>query len=473
VSVKPLFRDRHAAGRALGQALSSHEKRPGVVVLGMARGGVAVAAPIAQALGAPLDVFVGRKLGVPGIEEVAFGAIAEGGGAPVIDAVHRFIGLPRGVMAAVVAWERAELDRRIRRYRDGRPLPDLTGRTVIVVDDGLASGATLRAAGIAFRRFRPARLIAAVPVASAEGRREVAVGFDEVVTVATPELFTTVSDWYEDFSPVDDAQVRALVGLPPAVADPEPTSVDSERVVPIPTSESGPTTAMAGDLGGPVTGSSPPRGLVIFAHGGGSSRGSYRNRYLAGRLRMAGWATLRLDLLGDSERQADAERGEVRFDIDLITRRLLTATTWCLQQRVPGSERVVLFGASTGAAAAMGVAAALGTHVAGVVARGGRIDLADSSLSRVRAPTLLVVGGADRETWRLNRESAPKLPGPVTLRVVRGAGHTFEESGALGRVGELVTSWLVRRHRMDQVRRWLTGRRAWRSTSQVESHPAR
>ena len=425
----------------------------------MARGGVAVASPIAQALEVPLDTFVGRKLGVPGIEEVAFGAIAEGGGKPTLDAVHEFIGLTGPVVRSIVARERAEVERRIRRYRDGQSLGSLRGRTVIVVDDGLASGATLRAAGIALRRHRPALLVAAVPVASTEGMQDVATVFDEVVALATPQPFGTVSDWYLDYAPVDDARVRALLGRAPASGefDAEPPPPDVEKAVDIPTGERAPTTVMAGDLGGP-TDSQLTRGLVIIAHGGGSSRNSYRNRYLAARLRLAGWATLRLDLLGESERDADAT-GEVRFDIDRITRRLMTATRWSIDGQVPGAERIVLFGASTGAAAAMGVAAGLLTRVAGVVARAGRIDLAPESLAGVCAPTLLVVGSADRDTWRLNRECARQLGGPVTMRVVRGAGHTFEEPGALGSVGELVTTWLDRQRSLDRIRRWWPGAR--------------
>jgi len=477
----PLFRDRHAAGLALAQALiptitqslqhaaARHGNSTGPVVLGMARGGVEVAAPIARALGAPLDTFIGRKLGVPGLEEVAFGAIAEGGGAPVFDDVYGFIGLPRTVVRAVLAHEQREVARRVIRYRDGLSLPPLTGRTVIVVDDGLASGATLRAAGIALRKFKPGRLIAAVPVALVAGKQHAAATFDVVVALATPEPFGTVSDWYHEYDSVGDAAVRTLLGRRALVAGGDAShatthaetvvtisTVDAgpttEIVVAIPTGDAGPTTEMAGDLGH-AGNAKPPRGLVIFAHGGGSSRGSYRNRYLAARFRLAGWATLRVDLLGASECEADA-RGDVRFDIALITRRLLAATKWCIDTRAPGSERIVLFGASTGAAAAMGVAAELPARVAAVVARAGRIDLAREALGRVRTPTLLVVGSADDETLQRNRESASHLGGPVTLRVVPGAGHSFEEPAALGHVGELVTAFLARLHRRDRIVRW-------------------
>lgn len=481
VSVKPLFRDRHAAGLALAQRLTSVLERtpaypsadaakPDVVVLGLARGGVAVAAPIARALAAPFDTFIGRKLGVPGLEEVAFGAIAEGSVAPVLDAVHRFIGLPRTVVRSVFARELGEVARRVTIYRDGQSLPALAGRTVILVDDGLASGATLRAAGIALRRFNPAKLIAAVPVASRDGMQRVAATFDAVIAVATPEPFGTVSEWYEQYPSVSDAAVRMMLGRAPladASVDVDhrgSESTDVERLVSIPTGEAGPTTVMLGDLGHP-TNAKPPRGLVIFAHGGGSSRGSYRNRYLAARIRLAGWATLRLDLLGATESDAD-DHGDVRFDIALITRRLLTATRWCLDTHASGADRMVLFGASTGAAAAMGVAAVLDRSVAAVIARAGRIDLAREALGRVCVPTLLVVGSADHETLQRNRDCARHLGGSVTLREVPGAGHAFEESGALGEVGELATTFLDRLHRRDRLLRW------WRTLPSI-GHLAR
>ena len=452
MSVDPPFLDRHAAGLALAHALAGLANRHDVVVLGLARGGVAVAAPIAHVLAAPMDTFVCRKLGVPGIEEVAFGALAEGGRRPVLDAVHDFIGLPPAVVATIITRERSELERRVRCYRDGQALIDLTGRTVIVVDDGLASGATLRAAAAAIRRFKPARLIAAVPVASAHGARDVATTVDEVIALITPDRLGTVSDWYQAFEPVDDSSVRTLLGRSHAAASncAEPARLDVEQVVVIPSGESGPVTAITGDVGC-VAEPGTPRGLVIFAHGGGSSRGSYRNRYLAARLRHAGWATLRVDLLGACEHDADGD-GAVRFDIERITRRLLATTEWCLDQRLAGSDRIVLFGASTGAAAALGVAAALGPRVAGVVSRAGRIDLAGDHLGKVRSPTLLIVGGADHDTLRLNREHRRRVRGSVRMRVVKGAGHTFEQPGALGSVGDLVSDWLARQHQIERVR---------------------
>jgi putative phosphoribosyl transferase len=442
MSAEPLFSDRHAAGVALAASLSRWANRRDVVVLGMARGGVAVAAPVAHALSAPLDTFVCRKLGVPGIVEVAFGAIAEGCAHAVLDAVHDFIGLPSDLVASVIARERREIARRVRCYRNDQPVADVAGRTVILVDDGLSSGATLRVAALALRHRNPARLMTAVPVASRHGLRDVAAHVDDVITLEVPERLGMVSDWYREYTPVSDNCVRALLcrhgdaetrngELPPH---------DVERLVAIPTGDAEPVTAIAADLGGPAH-AGTARGLVILAHGGGSSRGSYRNRYLAARFRHAGWATLRVDLLGACERAADAG-GAVRFDIALLTRRLQAAAEWCIAQRVPGADRLVLCGASTGAAAALRAAAMLGPRVAGVVSRAGRIDLAADCLAQVRTPTLLIVGGADLDTLQRNSEYRRQLRATVTLQVVNGAGHSFEEPGALGAVGEVVTGWL-------------------------------
>ncbi len=458
MSATPLFRDRHAAGEVVAQCLASYRETPNVTVLGMARGGVVVAAPVAVALGAALEVMVARKLGVPGIEEVAFGAIAEGLRGAALDAVHGFIGIPRGVMATVIRKERRELARRVHRYRGSFPLPDLAGRTVIIVDDGLSTGATLKAAGLALRANRPARLVAAVPVATQSGVVELRRVFDDVVAVATPEPFETVSAWYEDFAPVDDAAVLALLGEPVAGADAVGETAD-ERPVSIPVAAGLEPAVLAGDLGMPSPDFEVPRGLVIFAHGGGSSRRSYRNRYLAGRLRLAGWATLRVDLLLEPEQRTDAAEGAVRFDIALITRRLHQATEWAIRQSVPGAERIVLFGASTGAAAAAGVAVALPASVAGLIGRGGRIDLAEVDPVRVRTPALLIVGERDLDTLERTRDIAGRLAGSVSLKVVPGAGHTFEEPGTLGAVGELVVNWLTRLHYRGVVRRWLGAHR--------------
>ena len=414
----PLYADRGAAGRAVARTLIASggvAECSNLIVLGLPRGGIPVARAVADALGVPLEAMVARKLGAPGLNEVAFGAIAEGRCAIVDDSVRWYLGLPRQLVARVVERERRELDRRARLYRAGAPLPDVRGRTVVLVDDGLASGATLRAAALAIRRQRPARIIAAVPVASAIHCDEVRATVDDLVAVATPEPFDMVSTWYDDFAQVSDAEVLRLLGHSSAADALSEGSDAAERdeqeiAIPIDGADADESAQLVGDVG--VT-NGDPAGLVILAHGGGSSRNSYRNRYLAGRLRQGGWATMRVDLLLDHEQAADAATGDARFDIPLIARRLQGVTEWAARTRVPGANRLVLFGASTGAAAALVVAATRPDLVSGVASRGGRVDLAGSELGAVRAPVLMLVGG------RTRRRSGERVNRPRCCAVLR------------------------------------------------------
>ena len=205
------FRDRRDAGRLLAAKLSAYAHRPDVIVLALPRGGVPVAYEVARALGAPLDVFVVRKLGVPGHEELAMGAVATGGVRVLNESVVNALGIPDNVIDAVAAQEERELARRERLYRDGRPPPDVRGKTVILVDDGLATGATMHAAIRALRQQHPARIIVAVPVAAPETCEALRAEVDEVICALTPEPFLAVGFWYEDFSQTTDEEVRDLL----------------------------------------------------------------------------------------------------------------------------------------------------------------------------------------------------------------------------------------------------------------------
>jgi len=206
-----LFRDRSDAGRRLAAELTAYADRPDVLVLALPRGGVPVAFEVAQALHAPLDVFLVRKLGVPDYEELAMGAIASGGVRVLNDDVVRGLGIPQEVIDAVAADERTELTRREREYRGNRPPAAVAGRTVIVIDDGLATGSTMRAAVAALRRQGPARIVVAVPVGAAETCDEFEDEADEVVCVRAPEPFYAVGRWYDDFSQTTDEHVRDLL----------------------------------------------------------------------------------------------------------------------------------------------------------------------------------------------------------------------------------------------------------------------
>lgn len=204
------FRDRVDAGQQLARQLSAYANRPDVIVLALPRGGLPVGFEVARALNVPLDVFVVRKLGVPGHEELAMGAIATGGvrvlNQEVVEALGIFANM---IIDYVTAQEQKELERRERLYRDDRPPPDVQGRTVILVDDGLATGSTMRAAVAALKQQQPARIVVAVPTAAPETCDELKHEVDELVCVITPDPFFAVGLWYEDFSQMDDEGVRA------------------------------------------------------------------------------------------------------------------------------------------------------------------------------------------------------------------------------------------------------------------------
>jgi putative phosphoribosyl transferase len=206
-----IFRDRTDAGRQLAARLTRYADRTDVLVLALPRGGVPVAYEVAKALKAPLDVFLVRKLGVPGHEELAMGAIASGGVRVLNEDLVDYLRIPDGVIDAVAAVEQRELERRERAYRDDRPPPEVKDSIVILVDDGLATGSTMRAAAAALRLQKPQRIVVAVPVSSAEACEELRSEVDEIVCAVTPEHFQGVGLWYEDFSQTSDEEVRELL----------------------------------------------------------------------------------------------------------------------------------------------------------------------------------------------------------------------------------------------------------------------
>jgi putative phosphoribosyl transferase len=211
------FRDRRAAGAELAVQLTAYRKVAGLLVLGLPRGGVPVAYEVARALGAEFDVLVVRKLGVPQQPELALGAVASGGAVVFNDDVVGAIGLTRTHLDAIVRAETAELHRRERTYRGEREPLNVRGRTVIVVDDGLATGASMRAAVTALRSLRPAKVVVAVPVAPVEAAEEFAYIADDFVCIETPRDFHSVGWWYRNFDQTQDDEVHALLGAIPRV----------------------------------------------------------------------------------------------------------------------------------------------------------------------------------------------------------------------------------------------------------------
>ena len=431
-----LFDDRGDAGRRLAQRLDYLRGRD-VVVLGLPRGGVPVAYEVAKALQAPLDILVVRKLGVPFQPELAFGAIGEDGVRVLNDGVVRAAHLDGDNMEAVERKQRHELRRRAERFRRGRGRIPLTGRIAVIVDDGIATGATAKAACQVARAHGASRVVLAVPI----GPKDITASFagyaDEVVCLRTPSFFAAVGQGYRDFRQTSDDEVIELLdrarnnfaesaGSEPAI-DP-PLRDEEVRVLAGPVS-------VAGHLTIPEN----PRGIVVFAHGSGSSRHSPRNRYVAEFLNEAGFATLLFDLLTPEE---ERNRANV-FDIELLASRLVDVTSWLASQPDTAPLPVGYFGASTGAGAALVAATDPRVKVEAVVSRGGRPDLAGRSLTNVVAPTLLIVGGNDHVVYELNRRAQALMGGRCDLRVVPGATHLFEEPGALEQVADLARGWFT------------------------------
>jgi predicted phosphoribosyltransferase/pimeloyl-ACP methyl ester carboxylesterase len=432
------FRNRQDAGRRLAGLLARYrEERP--VVLGIPRGGVPVAAEIARALDAPLDVIVARKLGAPSNPEYGIGAIAEGGARVISQQALARLHIGPAELTALVARTEGEMAALVARLRDGRPPLPVRGRTVILVDDGLATGRTARAAAASLRARGAARVVLAAPVAAASSAMELRGSVDELVCEQMPDDLWAIGFWYEDFSPTSEADVARLLSHTREVRQAKPAAEAQEAK---PAGEARKVIVEAGSgvsLPGELTLPAHAVGVVAFAHGSGSSRASPRNRAVARALNEAGLATLLLDLLTPLE---ERERTGV-FDIPLLARRLIAAVRF-LGQLIDTRELPLgCFGASTGAAAALLAAAELPGRVRAVVSRGGRPDLALERLADVRAPTLLIVGGEDRQVLELNRLAQERLRCVQRLAVIPGATHLFEEPGALDRVAQLAAQWLI------------------------------
>lgn len=429
------FRDRVEAGRQLARLLSRFEnKNP--LVLGLPRGGVPVAAEVAHLLGAELDIWVVRKIGAPEQPELALGAVAEGGVVVVERAAARWAGLsPKGV-EALSQQKLDDVNQRIRKFRGDRPPPRIKGRTVIVVDDGIATGRTMQAALEAIRKNTPQRLILATPVADVRVLATFRELADEIVVVHRTENLVAIGHWYEDFGQTSDDEVIEILQRARSVTGDGAGPQTQEREI-------------AFDLEG-VTLSGVlslvprPTGLVIFVHGSGSSRFSPRNRLVAARLRKQGLGTLLFDLLTPIEELEDAQTASLRFDIDFLARRLEQVTEAVAVDPLTHGLKLGYFGSSTGAAAALVAAARKPDLVAAVVARGGRPDLAQSHLPQVRAATLLLVGGHDLETIELNLNALDHLCCERELETISGATHLFEESDALEQVAERAAEWFTR-----------------------------
>ena len=417
------FHDRAEAGRLLAKRLRDSVFEAIIdddpVVIALPRGGVVVGQVVAEELKIPLDVLIVRKIGAPSEPEFGIGAVAEDGTSWINVEFANAVGATRLMIQEIMQFESEEIERRVKKIRQGREPLSLSGRAVILVDDGLATGATALVAARSLRRQGVKKIILAVPACASDSMVLVKREVNEVVCLTSSDNFQSVSKWYEDFSQVSDEKVVEILGR------------EVRAEVDIPSGQ----LQLPGELVIPAQ----ARGVVIFAHGSGSSRMSPRNIQVARALNRAGLGTLLFDLLTPQE----SEEREKVFDVDLLSKRLISASQWILRQPAAIGLKFGYFGASTGAAAALKAASQLGDRVSAVVSRGGRPDLTGTRIRLVSAPTLLIVGGHDELVLALNRQALGQLKN-ARLLVIPGATHLFEEPGALEHVAEHSIDWFVK-----------------------------
>lgn len=425
------FMDRADAGRQLAEVLAALElDEP--LIYALPRGGVPVAVEIAKSLQAPVDLLLVRKIGAPNNPEVALGAIVEGATHEVVinQNIRHQSGADEAYILRVVREQGAELERRKKKYLANRPRLDSTGRTVVVVDDGLATGATMKAALIGLKRSNPERIVVALPVAPKAALEEISEQADDIICLHPATSFRGVGSFYHNFHQLNDEETVALldqvVTKPTQLADTRAAQTHKRQVAI-------PPLGLIGDLTVPPD----PRGIILFAHGSGSSRRSPRNTHVSETLNAKGFATLLFDLLTPQEGQNQSNV----FDMPLLADRVVDASIWIASEPDLEGLPLGIFGASTGAGAALVAAAELKRRVAAIVSRGGRPDLAMDLLSQVTSPTLLIVGGQDHDVITLNERALAALTCERKIELVPGAGHQFEEPGTLDHAIHHAVEW--------------------------------
>jgi putative phosphoribosyl transferase len=428
------LKDRSEAGKILASRLQDFAFDPDVLVLALPRGGVPVAFEVAKALHLPLDIYIVRKLGTPGHEELAMGAIASGGEIVVNHNVTQILGISQETIRHVAEHERREIQRREALYRPNRLPLAVRGKTILLIDDGLATGSTMLAALEALHKQEVGQIFIAVPVAPLETCRRLEQLADGIICLANPEPFHGVGLWYRDFTQTTDEEVIALLKKSEEWRN-ESFPMGKDVVIPLD------DVNLHGNL---LLHEGGGQGLVIFVHGSGSGRLSPRNIFVSEQLYRKGFSTLLFDLLTEEEEKVDQKTRHLRFDIQLLAQRLAQVTHWARDYEETGHLHIGYFGASTGAAAALQAASGLGDMIGAIVSRGGRPDLATDVLPQVAVPTLLILGGEDEEVIELNREAQSHMrPDLVRMEIIPGAGHLFEEPGSLEKVAELAADWFA------------------------------
>lgn len=444
------FKNRQEAGKELALHLKELKlKNP--VVIALPRGGVPIGAEIARELHAEFDILNVRKVGAPSNPEYGIGAITEGGLYWLNDQAIESLGIHPKDIKPILDRELGEVNRRITTYRHDRPLLDLTDKTVILVDDGLATGVTALVAVEYLEQQAVREVILAVPVCARESAQLLKSQVKRVICLEQPERFYAVGLWYEDYSQLSDDEVTQALErhskhkkptrsiVPSMQASTKPVSLEIDEEIQV--SED------LVQLPGHLTLPSPCSGVVLFAHGSGSSRLSPRNQEVAKTLNQNQIATLLFDLLSPTEAN---DRTRV-FDIPFLAKRLVLATRWIQRQNWYKSIPIGYFGASTGGGAALWAAADLGHEIAAVVSRGGRPDLALPRLREVIAPSLLIIGGLDEEVIEMNEYALDFLT-VGQLIIIPNATHLFEEPGALESVAQHAAQWFKSHFVSQQMR---------------------
>ncbi|MEE2037275.1 phosphoribosyltransferase family protein [Nocardiopsis sp. CT-R113] len=425
VPVSLPFADRSEAGRRLAERV-----RPLAVndplVLALPRGGVPVGAELARRLDADFDVLMVRKIGLPGRPETGVGAIAEDGRVLFDDRALARMQVPRQALSDTVAAERDELDRRRRVYRGDRSGPRIAGRDCVIVDDGVATGGTARAALRMVREAGPSRLILAVPVAAPEAVEALREDVDELVVLSAPDNFHSVGEWYRDFDQLSDGHVTAILAEQGRV---HPRS-DAARGVRVRAGR----VYLDGDLTVPAV----LRGAVVLAAGEG--RSDPRWQAISSAMQQAGYATLLLDLLTVQEQ----ESGSGGADTAVMGERLSAAVTWLRRATDAANEPLGVLGSGSAAPAALVTAAERPEDVAAVVVHGGRIDLAEPSLPEVRAPVLVLLESRDSFVRELGEWARGRMGGPTDLRVMSGAEQLLHGAKEWRQVAGETLDWFDR-----------------------------
>jgi predicted phosphoribosyltransferase/dienelactone hydrolase len=424
------FADRAEAGRILADRLRPLLVRPAVVAA-IPRGGVAVALPIVEQLQLPLTVVYARKLTAPIAPELAFGALDEDGEVIVEAETVTALELRAEDIDRAKVRVAAEIKRRMALYQVPPLAHYLPGAHVVLVDDGLATGLTMRAALAYARRHGASQITIAVPCASAPAADRFRAEADHFVSLVVDPLFMAVGAYYVDFSPVPDDAVRTML----ARAKPTTPSGGSPRSGLRISFKSSRGHRLAGTLLLPE--GAPPHPVVAFAHGWGSSQASPRNRAVAEALCAAGIAAFLFDFTGHGESEGSEAESTLAQQTDDLRAALDVLQT---RDEIDG-RRLGVAGASSGGAAALQLAAR-DPRVRAVALRSANPAGAEAAASRVRVPTLLVVGDRDVATRAANEELLPRLAGPRHIEVVPRGDHLFEDAGALARATELIAGWM-------------------------------